>query len=81
MQRYTLLHQKDSDCSAVLAQIDFAGMQEDGRLVLISEGFGHFHHVICQYDDVIGIWSVTTAIPKRTKRVLNKLNPAWERTK
>jgi hypothetical protein len=52
----------------VLANVSFIGKQSDGRVVLVADFQAVYHHVICQWDADLKIWSVTTAIPKRNKR-------------
>lgn len=61
----------------VLNHISCAGMQHDGRLGLLCELHGYFHNVICQWDDVHKVWSVTTAVPTRTGRV--KYKKLWNK--
>lgn len=51
------------------------GLQEDGRIIIIREQSGMFHQVICQWDDELNVWSVTTAIPKSNMR---KVKVVWE---
>jgi hypothetical protein len=51
-------------------------LQENDRLLFLREGQGLQHQVICQWDDEIGIWSVTTAFPKGAVRGLQIL---WEK--
>lgn len=60
----------------VFDNVRFVGKQEDGRIVLVSESNGIFHHVIGQWDDELRIWSVTTAIPKRNMR---DVKVVWEK--
>jgi hypothetical protein len=50
--------------------------QEDGRLLFEAERDGVFHHLVCQWDNELGIWSVTTIVPKRASRGLNVV---WKR--
>jgi hypothetical protein len=52
----------------VLDQVTHMGFQQDGRMVLIREDGRQFHHIICQWDPALSIWSITTAIPKRNMR-------------
>lgn len=59
----------------VTAEFNFVGMQDDGRIILIREHSGMYHHVICQWDDDLQIWSITTAIPKNNMR---KVNVIWK---
>ncbi len=56
--------------------LSMVGLQADGRIVVITEKDQTFHHLICQWDDQLSIWSVTTAIPKRNMRNVNVL---WSR--
>lgn len=43
-------------------------LEEGGRLALICERPPDYLVVICQWDAAIGVWSVTTALPKRHMR-------------
>jgi hypothetical protein len=54
-------------------------IQEDGRLVLLREAKSLYHWLICQWDDELGIWSVTTVIPKPHKRELTVVWPIGEK--
>ena len=47
---------------------DYIGLQSDGRIVLVRKHDGYYCHVICQWDEEISKWSVTTALPKRNMR-------------
>jgi hypothetical protein len=58
----------------VAADFSMVGLQEDGRIIIIREHSSMFHHVVCQWDDEMGIWSITTAIPKNNMR---KVNVVW----
>jgi hypothetical protein len=60
----------------VATAYDFVGVQDDGRLVLILDHAGCFNHLICQWDEELGVWSVTTAIPKRNMRGVKVM---WDR--
>jgi hypothetical protein len=55
----------------IFADMTHIGLQEDGRIVVIREDVSSFHHVICQWDQDLRIWSVTTIIPKRHARGIN----------
>jgi hypothetical protein len=44
--------------------------QPDGRLVFLREYRGLNHRLICQWDEELAIWSITTAIPKPGRREL-----------
>jgi hypothetical protein len=55
----------------VISEFGWAGCQDDGRICLVYEDKHGFHHVICQWDIDLSIWSVTTAIPKRHMRNIN----------
>lgn len=46
-------------------------LQEDGRLVFQCEHGGYFHQIVTQWDEELGFWSITTAIPKRAVRGAN----------
>lgn len=52
----------------VLEFVTHMGFQQDGRMVLIREDGRQFHHIICQWDPTLHVWSITTAIPKRNMR-------------
>lgn len=52
----------------VFEKVAFIGLQPDGRIVLVAEFGGAYHHVVCQWDSDVDAWSVTTAIPKRNMR-------------
>ncbi|MEN9895305.1 MAG: hypothetical protein RIR97_1157 [Pseudomonadota bacterium] len=60
----------------VVASFDRIATQENGRILILSYKNNLHHHVICQWDDDISAWSVTTAIPKSTVR---NANIVWER--
>ncbi|WP_161913338.1 hypothetical protein [Methylosinus sp. C49] len=60
----------------VFADVAFIGKQPDGRIILIAEFELIYHHIVCQWDDDLSIWSITTAIPKRNMR---DVNPLWRR--
>jgi len=66
-------HSVHAYISAILDNYSMAALQEDGRIVLIYENSMVYHHLICQWDSDLSIWSVTTAIPKRNIRNLNIL--------
>lgn len=55
----------------VVSDYDAIAIQEDGRLVFVREFSNLFNHVICQWDEDLSAWSVTTAIPKKNIRNLN----------
>jgi hypothetical protein len=61
---------------SILSDTAFAGTQEDGRISIVSEKGRNVNHLICQWDEDLLIWSVTTAIPKRHMRGINIL---WRR--
>lgn len=46
---------------------------ENGRINVVREHGTHYHHLICQWDAELDVWSVTTAIPKRHARGLNTI--------
>ncbi len=52
----------------VLQGVTHMGFQADGRMVLVREDGTQYHHVICQWDKALSVWSITTAIPKRNMR-------------
>ena len=52
----------------VVSDFDQVIGQEDGRLIFQRERDGVFCLVVCQWDEVAKVWSVTTAIPKRAVR-------------
>jgi hypothetical protein len=62
----------------ILSETAFAGLQENGRICLISEKGQSFNYLICQWDAEVSLWSVTTVIPKRHMRDVNVL---WRREK
>lgn len=55
----------------VVSDFDQIIMQEDGRLLFQRERDGVYCQVVCQWDETVQIWSVTTAIPKRAVRNQN----------
>ena len=55
----------------ILADATMIALEPDGRIVIVREDGAEYHHLICQWDVDMGIWSVTTAIPKRHARGLN----------
>lgn len=59
----------------IASDFDEIAMQEDGRLVFLRGQSSMIHWLICQWDEDLGIWSVTTSIPKPQKRGLKILWP------
>ena len=43
-------------------------LEDGGRLALIYERPPDYLFVICQWDEALSVWSVTTALPKRHMR-------------
>jgi hypothetical protein len=60
----------------VVSDFDQIIMQEDGRLLFQRESDGVYCQVVCQWDETVQIWSVTTAIPKRAVR---NQNVVWKK--
>lgn len=60
----------------IIEGVTMMALQDDGRIILVREDGAEFHHLICQWDGELNIWSVTTAIPKRHAR---GLIPFWEK--
>jgi hypothetical protein len=60
----------------VAAQYQFVALEPDGRITVIRESRSLYHHVVCQWDQQLRVWSVTTAIPKNNMR---KANIVWKR--
>jgi hypothetical protein len=60
----------------VASDFDLIIMQEDDRLIFQREKDGVFCQVVCQWDETVQIWSVTTAIPKRAVR---NQNVVWKK--
>ncbi|TBA38444.1 hypothetical protein [Rhizobium ruizarguesonis] len=58
----------------VVSNFTHLAVQEDGRLVIVRQDGQLFHHVICQWDEELCNWSVTTALPKHNMR---KLEIIW----
>lgn len=54
----------------VVSAYGFAALQADGLIILVRPSGSLFHHVVCQWDGGLSLWSVTTAIPKNTMRHL-----------
>lgn len=61
---------------SVAASFDKIAMQDNGRILILSYKDNLHHHVICQWDQDLKVWSVTTAIPKGAVR---NENIVWER--
>lgn len=64
-------------CAFVGAGLEAISVQPDGRIVLIRRDASNSHQVICQWDEELEIWSVTTAIPMRRERDMNIM---WGKT-
>lgn len=60
----------------IASDFEAIAVQADGRLVFLREHQNMTHWLICQWDAELTIWSVTTTIPKPTRRGLNVV---WER--
>jgi hypothetical protein len=60
----------------VATNFSAVAMEDNGRLLFHLDYSGCSHELICQWDDAIGVWSVTTIIPKRISR---NLNVVWRR--
>ena len=61
----------------VFRNYSLVSLQENERLALIYERGADYLFVICQWDNTRSVWSVTTALPKRHKR----LQVVWTREK
>jgi hypothetical protein len=55
---------------------DRIASQENGRLMFLREKTGMHHRLVCQWDQELGIWSATTAIPKTG---ISDLTIVWEK--
>lgn len=62
-------------CLYVAGGFEAVALQTDGRIVLIRREHQTSHQLICQWDEDLLIWSVTTAIPKRHERGMSIM---WE---
>jgi hypothetical protein len=60
----------------ILDDVTHMGFQADRRMVIVREDGPHYHHLICQWDALLRVWSVTTAIPKRNMR---NLTVSWKK--
>lgn len=60
----------------ILADPTHIAHAEGGRINVIREDGTNYHHLICQWDAELALWSVTTAIPKRHAR---KLKLIWKK--
>lgn len=58
----------------VASAFTYVAQQEDGRIIIVREDGSLYHQVICQWDEDLNVWSVTTAIPKNNIR---KLKIVW----
>ena len=56
--------------SDIAGGFDAIALQDDGRLVLIKRNGPYSHQCVCQWDEDLEIWSVTTSIPMRRERDL-----------
>jgi hypothetical protein len=48
----------------VVSDFEMIVSQPGGRLLFIRKSDRYFHHVVCQWDEELKIWSTTTALPK-----------------
>lgn len=59
----------------IASGFDEIAMQDDGRLVFLRSQGTMVHWLICEWDTDLGVWSVTTTIPKPQKRGLRIVWP------
>ena len=62
----------------VLDAFQWLALQDAGRLLMVAEAGGYFHHVPVQWNEGMECWAVTTAIPKRNMR---NVMPLWVKMK
>lgn len=62
---------------SIASSFDKVATQENGRILILTFRDALHHHVICQWDDQLQVWSVTTAIPKA---VMREEAIIWERS-